>query len=109
MSAETRFVEIEHLRPARRWLYRLPSPIRYSRSVFTSYADGTETTEHVVVSWGRDGDTCIFPADTEGRLLDTLGFNGRMGWDEPEGRLIAWLDGDVEGLGCGLSYAEVRA
>jgi len=103
----TTYEEVENSRPARRWLYKLSTPIKWTQDYTKSYAEGDERTEFVVVSWGRDGDTCIFPADNEGRLLDTLGFNGRMGWDEPRQRLEEWLGGVVYGLGCGLTFEQV--
>lgn len=101
------FEEVEHFRPARRWLYRLSTPIRFTNNDLKSYVEGELQTEYVVVSWGRDGDTCIFPADDEGRILDMLGFNGRMGWNEPVARLQEWIDGATYGIGSGLSFDEV--
>lgn len=35
--------------------------------------------EYVLVSLGRQGDTCVFPADADGRLLDGMGFGFAMG------------------------------
>lgn len=45
----------------------------------------------------------------DGRILDFLGFNGKMGWDSPEARLQEWLGGATYGVGCGLTFEQVRA
>ena len=57
-----------------RTLYRL------SETVTRSAGHGlTVTFDHLVLSLGRDGDTCVFPADETGKILDFLGFGYGMG------------------------------
>jgi len=34
---------------------------------------------HVVLSLGRYGDTCVFPSDDQGRILDSIGFGYGIG------------------------------
>lgn len=107
---EVTFEEVMHksFDGTQRWLYRLSEPIRYSNHADRLYSGGECTTEYVLVSWGREGDTCIFPAEANGGIADMEGFNGRMGWDEPVARLQEWIDGAVYGGGIGESFAAVR-
>ena len=63
-----------HPTSAARYIYRLPHEVPYDcyNSDDNEYARAG-TTPWVVVSWGRDGDTQIFPSDEGGRVLDWTG------------------------------------
>lgn len=57
-----------------RTLYQLSAPVTRDD------ARGRAVTfDHLVLSLGRAGDTCVFPADDQGRILDMLGFGFGMG------------------------------
>ncbi len=51
----------------------------YKLSVPTTTKEHPEPFDHVLVSRGKMGDTCAFPADAGGRLLDGMGFGYAMG------------------------------
>lgn len=74
---------------ARRWIYRLENDITY----------GSGETSFVCVSWGRAGDTNIFPCDSDGRVLDWSGFVEIEQWDfwkDPDEAMTEFLTGKVE-------------
>lgn len=52
-----------------KWLYKLSETV-------TQYG---YTFDHLVLSWGRDGDTCVFPATPEGKIVDFVGFGFEFG------------------------------
>lgn len=55
-------------------IYRLPHEVPFDRfDPETGDYVHAGTTPWVVVSWGRDGDTQIFPSSDEGRILDMSG------------------------------------
>lgn len=58
----------------RRWVCRVEPAVRFSDGLDSNYEDGDESTHHLVVSWGREGDTGVFPANEAGGILDMLGF-----------------------------------
>ena len=63
-------------------IYRLPHEVPFDR--FNSEAMDyvhAGTTPWVVVSWGRDGDTQIFPSTDQGRILDWSGLVRFALWD----------------------------
>jgi len=91
LAEKVTYEEVPHSRPARRWLYKLSRPVRFTQGFDKEYSDGECTTEHVVVSWGRDGDTCIFPGDEDGRILDMLGWVGRDYWVPASEFVGEWL------------------
>lgn len=57
--------------PAGRALYKLSQP--------TTSEEHPEPFEFVVLSFGRDGDTCAFPANERGGIEDFFGFGFGMG------------------------------
>lgn len=70
-----------------RWLYRLSEKT-------TTKELAPEQFDHIVLSLGRLGDTCVFPANAEGGVLDFVGFGFGMG---PSRWLTeAEIDGFVE-------------
>jgi hypothetical protein len=74
---------------ARRWIYRLENAITY----------GGGETPFVCVSWGRYGDTNIFPCDSDGRILDLSGIIEIGEWDfwkNPDEAMTEFLTGKVE-------------
>jgi hypothetical protein len=73
----------------RRWLFELSEEVRWDDS--SDYASGRRRTSMVVVSWGRLGDTCIFPSNEAGSILDMHGFKSWAGWIPAEEALDAWL------------------
>lgn len=66
------------------------SPLAHNRHLFdlgkTFTVEGKPFT-HAVLSWGRAGDTCAFPATSEGKILDFCGFGFGLGpsrWIMPD-------------------------
>lgn len=64
---------------------RVDAPLRATRTLYklseptTSEEMKGEQFEYVVLSWGSDGDTCAFPANESGGVLDFLGFGFGVG------------------------------
>jgi hypothetical protein len=89
MSAS--YVELSRPQFGQRWLFELSEPVRYTTG-YTGYATGDLETVYVVVSWGRDGDTCIFPSDDAGTILDMLGFKSWGHWENADAAMDEWLE-----------------
>ncbi|MBO9555573.1 hypothetical protein [Cellulomonas sp.] len=51
----------------------------YRLSQATTTEDHPTPFEHLVLSLGREGDTCVFPADGQGRLSSLVGFGYGLG------------------------------
>lgn len=54
-----------------RQLYTLTTPLKVEAL--------PEPVKYLVLSLGRHGDTCLFPSDSEGRIMDLLGVGFNMG------------------------------
>lgn len=63
-------------RPGRVFFYALDRPRAFNDG-------GRGACVHVMVSWGRAGDTGVFAADPAGRFLEFGGFWGGDGWIPP--------------------------
>jgi hypothetical protein len=59
---------VEETRP-HKWIYKLSQAVTRFEHTF----------DHLVLSWGRDGDTCVFPATPEGEIVDFVGFGFGLG------------------------------
>lgn len=58
----------------------IPTRTLYRLSNFTTTEGmGGDRFEYVVLSLGRDGDTCAFPANEDGGILDLVGFGYGLG------------------------------
>lgn len=71
-----------------RWLYRLSETVTCREHTF----------DYLILSWGRDGDTCVFPADETGKIIDFAGFGWTWGphrWLFPE-EMQAYVDACIE-------------
>lgn len=80
----------DHPRAYGRWMYRLPFEVPF----FDDYGNPEGSSEWVVVSWGRDNDTNIFPCDEDGSILDFMGqvIYGLWGyWEDADTAMIAYL------------------
>lgn len=53
-----------------KWHYRLSTPVVQHYLAVLDDSLRTRTVTDVVVSLGRDGDSAIFPADSDGRIVD---------------------------------------
>lgn len=86
-----------------RIVYRLSEPVRTD-----AYP---HPFEHVALSRGRLGDTCVFPSDEEGNLLDLVGFGFGMGLsryltdDEADAFVTACIAQHLTDGGAGLKFA----
>lgn len=82
-----------------RRLFELSHEVRFAGPRETcSNAEGAERTRFVVVSWGRDGDTGVFPSNERGEVLDWLGWSFGMGWQEHDDVLRRWAEGKNSGF-----------
>ncbi len=94
MTAPITFAEREHgikTFGTQRWLFELSVPVRFDYRAEVEYRHGAESTRLVVVSWGRLGDTAIFPSDESGRILDMTGFKSWPLWMPAEACVAEWL------------------
>lgn len=74
-------------RSATRHHYQLSSPVAQSAAGVDFFTD------HVVVSWGAEGETQIFPAGAEGNILDLVALWGRDYHVDHNEAVREWLEG----------------
>lgn len=86
-----------------RIVYRLSEPVKTDAC--------PNLFEYVALSLGRAGDTCVFPSDEEGNLLDLVGFGFVMGvsrWlfdEEADAFVAACIAQHLADGGAGLKFA----
>lgn len=82
----------------RGWIYRVSPPLEFEKWEGNGYVPAGSTC-FAVVSWGREGDTAIFPADETGRIQDFMPVYTAGYWknhDEAMNDWVAGLDREVE-------------
>ena len=78
----------------RRWVYRVepPVPVEEWDNGAQAYVPAGFT-DWLVVSWGREGDTAVFPADEKGRILDMMDVYAAEWWEPHESAMEHWRAG----------------
>lgn len=74
-------------RSATRHHYQLSSPVAQTAAGVDFFTD------HVIVSWGSAGDTCIFPAGPEGNILDLIALWMDDSYVDHNDAVRQWLEG----------------
>ena len=79
-----------------RWLFKLSEPIPYTNDYRKPYSEGELSTDHVIVSWGRYGDTLIAPAAINKDkgyhvIADMLGYWSEGTWVDAEDVMREWF------------------
>lgn len=84
-ASYTRSVEPQD-RIGRLHYYALDAPAEYVTEQFPVGIDMDLVVKkclHLVVSWGSQGDTGVFPCDHNGQFLDLIGYIVEPGWLKP--------------------------